>query len=78
MIDKSVFVSIIIPCRNEEKFIGKCLDYLGYKIGNFPISERASKEVLSLPIFPELKKVEQEEIIGKIKDFVKSEGSKNE
>lgn len=20
------FVSIIIPCRNEEKFIGKCLD----------------------------------------------------
>jgi len=24
----SLFVSIIIPCRNEEKFIGKCLDSL--------------------------------------------------
>lgn len=22
----SLLVSIIIPCRNEEKFIGKCLD----------------------------------------------------
>lgn len=25
-IDKLSFVSIIIPCRNEENFIGKCLD----------------------------------------------------
>ena len=24
--DNSPFISIIIPCRNEEKFIGRCLD----------------------------------------------------
>jgi glycosyltransferase involved in cell wall biosynthesis len=28
MIEKLLFVSIIIPCWNEEKFIGKCLDSL--------------------------------------------------
>jgi len=26
MTNTTPFVSIIIPCRNEEKFIGKCLD----------------------------------------------------
>lgn len=26
--NNSIFVTIIIPCRNEEKFIGKCLDSL--------------------------------------------------
>lgn len=26
MSDNEPFVSVIIPCRNEEKFIGKCLD----------------------------------------------------
>jgi len=24
------FVSIVVPCRNEEKYIGKCLDSLIY------------------------------------------------
>lgn len=27
---------------------------LGYRVGDFPVSERASQEVLSLPMFPEL------------------------
>jgi dTDP-4-amino-4,6-dideoxygalactose transaminase len=28
----------------------------GVKVGSFPISERAAEEVLSLPMYPELKK----------------------
>jgi dTDP-4-amino-4,6-dideoxygalactose transaminase len=45
--------------------------YLGYKKGDFPEAEKASKEVLSLPIYPELSKREQEFIIRKIKEFYK-------
>lgn len=43
--------------------------YLGHKKGDFPEAEKASKEVLSLPIYPELSKKEQDYIIKKIKDF---------
>lgn len=43
--------------------------YLGYKKGIFPESERASREVLSLPIYPELSKSCEKEIIETISEF---------
>jgi len=45
------------------------LKYLGYKKGDFPEAEKASKEVLSLPVYPELKRKEQDFIVRKIKEF---------
>lgn len=45
--------------------------YLGYKKGDFPNSEIASQEVLSLPLYPELSQAEQKLIINKIKSFFK-------
>jgi dTDP-4-amino-4,6-dideoxygalactose transaminase len=32
----------------------KCFEYLGYKQGGFPESEKAASEVIALPIYPEL------------------------
>lgn len=43
--------------------------YLGYKKNDFPESEKASNEVLSLPIYPELSKKKQDFIIKTIKKF---------
>ena len=46
--------------------------FLGYKNGDFPETEKAAKEVLSLPIYPEIKKKKQNYIIQKIQEFFES------
>ena len=46
-----------------------CFAYLGYKEGAFPESERAAKEVLSLPIYPELTHGQLDEVVSAIRDF---------
>ena len=42
--------------------------YLGYKEGDFPITEKASQEIISLPMFAELSDVQIEEIVETIKN----------
>ena len=37
--------------------------HLGYRAGDFPVSERAASEILSLPIFPQLSKSQQDLVI---------------
>lgn len=47
----------------------ECFKYLGYKKGDFPIAEEASKKVLALPIYPELTEEKQEYVVSKIAEF---------
>ena len=48
----------------------KALEFLGYKEGSFPEAERAAKEVLALPIFPEIRPDEQERVVSAIAEFL--------
>lgn len=43
--------------------------YLGHKKGDFSEAERAAREVLSLPLYPELKEKEQDRVIRAILSF---------
>jgi dTDP-4-amino-4,6-dideoxygalactose transaminase len=41
--------------------------YLGYKSGDFPVSEQASQEIISLPLYPELTEIQIETVVNCIK-----------
>jgi dTDP-4-amino-4,6-dideoxygalactose transaminase len=48
----------------------KCFQTLGYGPGSLPHTEKAAREVLSLPIFPELTAVELETVVARLADAV--------
>lgn len=50
----------------------ECFAYVGYKEGDFPESEKASRETIALPVFPELKAEQLEYVVAKIAEFFDS------
>ncbi|HBO43296.1 MAG TPA: transcriptional regulator [Planctomycetaceae bacterium] len=50
----------------------QCLKYLGYRKGDLPETDRATEEVLALPIFPGLTTQQQEIVVAKIAEFCKA------
>jgi dTDP-4-amino-4,6-dideoxygalactose transaminase len=53
-----------LPLHQQTSLAG-----LGYKHGDFPISEAAAAEVLALPMYPELREDEQQTVVETITNF---------
>jgi dTDP-4-amino-4,6-dideoxygalactose transaminase len=53
-----------MPVHLQKAYAG-----LGYKPGDFPVAEKASREVLSLPMYAELTEAQLQRVAGTIKDF---------
>lgn len=47
----------------------ECFAYLRYGEGDFPEAERACREVLSLPVFPELTEAQRDHVAGNVRAF---------
>ncbi|HEV3385462.1 MAG TPA: DegT/DnrJ/EryC1/StrS family aminotransferase [Gemmata sp.] len=50
----------------------KAYQHLGYKKGDFPVTERVAAEIVSLPMFPQLTHGQLEEVANKVKEFAAS------
>ncbi len=48
----------------------KAYEKRGYKEGDFPVSEKAASEILSLPMYPGLTHDQQMQVVEKIKEFM--------
>ena len=65
--EKGVFTGIHYPIPIHQQ---KMAEFLGYKDGDFPVTERVTSQILSLPMFAELQDDEIKYTVDAIKEFL--------
>ncbi len=65
--EQGISTGVYYPLSLHEQ---ECFKDLGYKQGDFPESERATREVLALPVYGELTDAQVAYVAGKIREFL--------
>jgi len=67
--DRGIGTGIYYP---RPMHLQECFSYLGYRMGDFPESEKAASEILALPIYAELNNTQLSYIVEQIRSFFKN------
>lgn len=63
---RGIETAIYYPLALHEQ---PCFEYLGYKQDDFPEAERAAREALALPIYPEIPRDAQQYVVNSVAEF---------
>ncbi len=63
----NVGVEVYYPLALHQQ---ECFKYLGYRTGDFPVSEEATRTVLALPMFPEISEAQQVRAVDMIESYL--------
>ena len=55
-------------CLHEQD----CYREIGHRAGDFPHAERASRETIAIPIFPELSETQRQHVVDTVLDAVRA------
>ncbi|MFQ5953067.1 MAG: DegT/DnrJ/EryC1/StrS family aminotransferase, partial [Candidatus Omnitrophota bacterium] len=64
--DKGIAARVYYPVPLH---LQECYKDLGYSVGSFPVSEKTTGKVLSLPVYPELSNEQIDYVINTVKEF---------